>query len=80
MLSVHESTISRKLDKMVKSLRKQVLAGLARKGMSRRQAEEALEVDVRDITLNLRERLAQDSPPESFQKKKVVTPTGDGSS
>src|SRR6202008_22927 len=80
MLSVHESTISRKLDKMAKSLRKQTLAGLARRGMSRRQAEEALEVDVRDMTLNLRERLAQDSPPEAFQKKKVATPAGDGNS
>jgi RNA polymerase sigma-70 factor, ECF subfamily len=79
MLSVHESTISRKLDKMVKSLRKQVLAGLARKGMSRRQAEEALAIDVRDITLNLRDRLAQDSSPEAFHKKKVPTPAGDGS-
>jgi RNA polymerase sigma-70 factor (ECF subfamily) len=80
ILSVHESTISRKLDRMVKSLRKQVLAGLARKGMSRRQAEEALAIDVRDITLNLRDRLAQDSSPEAFHKKKVVTPAGDGSS
>ena len=79
MLSVHESTISRKLDKVVKSLRKQVLAGLARKGMSRRQAEEALAIDVRDITLNLRDRLAQDSSPEAFHKKKVATPAGDGS-
>jgi RNA polymerase sigma-70 factor, ECF subfamily len=79
LLSVHESTISRKLDKMVKSLRKQVLAGLARKGMSRRQAEEALAIDVRDITLNLRDRLAQDSSPEAFHKKKVPTPAGDGS-
>jgi RNA polymerase sigma-70 factor, ECF subfamily len=79
MLSVHESTISRKLDRMVKSLRKQVLAGLARKGMSRRQAEEALAIDVRDITLNLRDRLAQDSSPEAFHKKKVATPAGDGS-
>jgi RNA polymerase sigma-70 factor (ECF subfamily) len=79
MLSVHESTISRKLDKVVKSLRKQVLAGLARKGMNRRQAEEALAIDVRDITLNLRDRLAQDSSPEAFHKKKVATPAGDGS-
>jgi RNA polymerase sigma-70 factor, ECF subfamily len=79
MLAVHESTISRKLDKVVKSLRKQVLAGLARKGMSRRQAEEALAIDVRDITLNLRDRLAQDSSPEAFHKKKVPTPAGDGS-
>jgi RNA polymerase sigma-70 factor, ECF subfamily len=79
MLSVHESTISRKLDKVVKSLRKQVLAGLGRKGMSRRQAEEALAVDVRDLTLNLRDRLAQDSPAGAFHKKKVGAPAGDGS-
>jgi RNA polymerase sigma-70 factor (ECF subfamily) len=80
MLSVHESTISRKLDKLAKSLRKQVLAGLARKGMSRRQAEEALEVDVRDLGLNIRERLAQDSAVSAFHKKKVEAPAGDGSS
>src|SRR6266699_3818510 len=39
MLGVHESTISRKLDKLAKSLRKQILAGLTRRGLSRRQAE-----------------------------------------
>ena len=38
MLTVHESTISRKLDKLAKSLRKQILAGLGRRGLSRRQA------------------------------------------
>jgi RNA polymerase sigma-70 factor, ECF subfamily len=79
MLSVHESTISRKLDKVAKSLRKQILAGLGRRGMSRRQAEEALEVDVRDLTLNLRDRLAQDSSGETFHKKNVGAPAGDGS-
>ena len=79
MLSVHESTISRKLDKLAKSLRKQILAGLGRRGMSRRQGEEALEVDVRDLTLNIRDRLAQDSPPSTFHKKKVEAPAGDGS-
>jgi RNA polymerase sigma-70 factor, ECF subfamily len=79
MLSVHESTISRKLDKLTKSLRKQLLAGLGRRGMSRRQAEEALEVDVRDLTLNIRDRLAQDSPGTAFPKKKVEAPAGDGS-
>jgi RNA polymerase sigma-70 factor (ECF subfamily) len=79
MLSVHESTISRKLDKLAKSLRKQILAGLARRGMSRRQAEEALEVDVRDLGLNIRERLAQDSAPPPFHKKKLEAPAGDGS-
>src|SRR5215471_8041967 len=80
MLSVHESTISRKLDKLAKSLRKQILAGLARKGMSRRQADEALDVDVRDLGLNIRERLAQESAVSAFHKKKVEAPAGDGSS
>src|SRR3974390_277273 len=61
MLGVHESTISRKVDKLAKLLRKQVLARLSKQGMSRRQAEVALEVDVRDLQLNLRQRLAQDS-------------------
>ena len=79
MLSVHESTVSRKLDKLAKSLRKQILANLARKGMSRRQAEEAMAVDVRDLTLNLRDRLAQDSSGGAFHEKKVSAPAGDGS-
>ena len=78
MLSVHESTISRKLDKLAKSLRKQILTTLVRQGMSRRQAEEAMEVDVRDLNLNLRDRLAQDSPAGSFSKKKVEASASDG--
>jgi RNA polymerase sigma-70 factor (ECF subfamily) len=71
MLAVHESTISRKLDKVVKSLRKQVMAKLERKGMSRRQAQEALEVDVRDLRLNLRDRVTQESGPRAFSDKKA---------
>src|ERR1700756_1823372 len=51
LMGVHESTISRKLDKVSKSLRRSILAGLRRRGMSRRQAEEALQVDVRDLNL-----------------------------
>jgi RNA polymerase sigma-70 factor len=78
ILGVHESTISRKLEKVAKSLRKHILAGLGRRGMSRRQAEEALEVDVRDLKVDIRERLAQDSTPQTFPEKKVA-PAGDGS-
>jgi RNA polymerase sigma-70 factor (ECF subfamily) len=70
MLGVHESTISRKLDKLAKALRKQILNGLVRRGMARRQAEEALEVDVRDLQLDIRRKLAQDSPPETFSEKR----------
>jgi RNA polymerase sigma-70 factor (ECF subfamily) len=69
-LRVHESTISRKLDRLCKSLRKSVLSNLRGRGLSRRQAEEALDVDVRDLRLDLRTRL-QDSSPQPFPEKKV---------
>jgi len=78
MLGVHESTISRKLDKLAKSLRKQILAGLTRRGMSRRQAEESLEVDVRDLKVDIRRSLAQDSPPGSFSEKTVEARVREG--
>jgi RNA polymerase sigma-70 factor, ECF subfamily len=71
VLGVHESTISRKLDKLAKSLRKQILAGLLRTGMSRRQAEEALDVDVRDVQLDIRRSLMQDSSTAAFSEKRV---------
>ncbi|MGA8273760.1 MAG: sigma-70 family RNA polymerase sigma factor [Candidatus Sulfotelmatobacter sp.] len=70
LLGVHESTISRKVDKMAKSLRKKVLANMMRQGMGRRQAEEALEVDVRDVRLDIRRSLAQGSSTLAFYKKK----------
>ena len=78
MLGVHESTISRKLDKLAKSLRKHILAGLTRRGMSRRQAEEAIEVDVRDLKVDIRRSLAQDSPSGSFSKKTVEARVREG--
>ncbi|HZR58619.1 MAG TPA: sigma-70 family RNA polymerase sigma factor [Terriglobales bacterium] len=76
-LSVHESTISRKLDKLAKSIRKQILAALGRRGMSRRQAQESLEIDVRDMTLNIRSRLAQESVVEAFSDKKAQAGAGE---
>jgi RNA polymerase sigma-70 factor (ECF subfamily) len=69
-LAVHESTISRKLDKLAKSLRRRILASLEKKGMSRRQAEEALEVDVRDLRLHIRDRMAQESGSQTFPEEK----------
>jgi RNA polymerase sigma-70 factor (ECF subfamily) len=76
LLSVHESTISRKVDKLLKSLRKQILAGLSRRGMSRRQAQEALEVDIRDLRLNIRNRLTQETHIQSFLEGKAEVPGG----
>jgi RNA polymerase sigma-70 factor (ECF subfamily) len=69
-LRVHESTISRKVDKLAKSLRKQILAGLGRRGMSRRQATEALEVDVRDLEVNIRARLTQETGNRAFSEQR----------
>ncbi len=68
-LGVHESTISRKLGKITAGLRKQILGGLRQRGMSKRQAEEALEADVRDISLDLRSRL-QETGARAFSGKK----------
>jgi RNA polymerase sigma-70 factor (ECF subfamily) len=79
MLGVHESTISRKVDKVAKSLRKKILAGMMQQGMARRQAEEALDVDVRDLHVDIRRSLAQDSPPATFLEKKVQVRTREGS-
>jgi len=75
MLSVHESTISRKLERAVKGLRSEILTVLQRKGMSRRQAEEALDADVRDMAVDVRtalgrERNLQESGMKSFQAGK----------
>lgn len=70
MLSVHESTISRKVDKLAKQLRKKILAGMMQQGMARRQAEEALEVDVRDLRLDIRRSLAQESSPATFSEQR----------
>jgi RNA polymerase sigma-70 factor (ECF subfamily) len=69
VLSVHESTISRRVEKLTKQLRKSILKSLSRQGMNRRQAEEALSVDVRDLALDLRASLAQESIAGAFTEK-----------
>ncbi len=69
MLGVHESTISRKIDKMAADLRKKILGALVGAGMNRRAAEEALDVDVRDVAVDIRSRLAQEPRGEAFLKK-----------
>ena len=78
MVGVHESTISRRLDRLAKSLRKQIVAALGKRGMSRRQAEEALEVDVRDLQVDIRRSLTQDSPPAAFSENRVEARVREG--
>jgi RNA polymerase sigma-70 factor (ECF subfamily) len=72
ILRVHESTISRRLEKLVRQLRKDIVLRLTRKGLTRRQAEEALDTDVRDLAIDIRKQLTQDSPTAPFSGKKIV--------
>lgn len=69
-LGKHESTISRKLEKLAQGLRRKTLAALERRGLSRRQAEEALETDVRDLSVDVRGRLAQEMSARPFQARR----------
>lgn len=69
VLGVHESTISRRLEKLLKVVRKQVLAGLVARGMNRGQAEEALESDVRYLQVDVTKKL-QENRPAAFQPDK----------
>jgi RNA polymerase sigma-70 factor (ECF subfamily) len=79
-LGLHESSVSRRLDRLATGLRKRILAGLRIQGMSHAQATEALETDVRDLQLNLRSRLTQDSGAKPFPGRKVTAQdAGDGS-
>ncbi|MGH9495014.1 MAG: sigma-70 family RNA polymerase sigma factor [Candidatus Sulfotelmatobacter sp.] len=78
MVGVHESTISRKLDKLAKSLRKQIISALGTRGMSRRQAEEALDTDVRDLQVDIRRNLAQEPNNSSFSEKRVEAHVREG--
>lgn len=50
LLGVHEATVSRKLKRVTSGVRKQIVRVLERGGMSRREAEEALATDPRDLT------------------------------
>jgi RNA polymerase sigma-70 factor (ECF subfamily) len=82
VLGVHEATVSRRLKRVTGAVRKQILRGLERRGLSRRAAEEALATDPRDLSdpqdsiagavrpnsLRIKE-LLQKSPVESFKNQ-----------
>ena len=73
MLSLHESSVSRRMDRVATGIRKRILVILREEGMSHAQAAEALETDVRDVQLNLRARLAQDSSGKAFLRNRAST-------
>jgi RNA polymerase sigma-70 factor (ECF subfamily) len=72
-LQLHESTVSRRVEKIAARLRKKIRDALLSRGMSRAQAEEALEADVRDLQVNVRARLresVQETPAGAFSKQR----------
>jgi len=69
-LHVHESTMSRRLDRITTQLHKQVVRRLRDSGLSARQCDELLdELDVRDLNLDLAAKLRQESPGTAFYNK-----------
>jgi RNA polymerase sigma-70 factor (ECF subfamily) len=68
---VHESTISRKLERVTSGLRKRIRKRMIAAGMSPRQADEAMQdVDVRDLRVRVSETLRQGTEDISFYKEK----------
>jgi RNA polymerase sigma-70 factor (ECF subfamily) len=65
LVGVHESTISRKLEKITAGTRKAILSGLMKRGMSRKEAEQTMEVEVTELSLDVRRRLMQEKGQET---------------
>lgn len=59
MLEVHESTVSRRISQLTICLRRSVLRILRKRGMSMAAAQEALNTDVRQISVDVRRQLLQ---------------------
>jgi hypothetical protein len=54
------------MERITASLRKRILRGLRRLGMDASAAEDAMKSDVRDISLDVRKRLTQESGRVTF--------------
>jgi RNA polymerase sigma-70 factor, ECF subfamily len=71
VLGVHEATVSRKLHRAAKEIRKQIGKNLERNGMSRRAAEELMGAgreELGDLEVNLK-KLLQNSQSDAFQEQ-----------
>ncbi len=65
LLGVHESTISRKLEKIVTTTRKAIRARLIGLGMSRKEADQSMEVEAAEVAVEVRRRLLQEEGGEN---------------
>ena len=59
-LGVHESTVSRRLNRLLQLLRRRIARILRSKGMTVRQVQESFETDVRDLEIDLRSQLVRE--------------------
>lgn len=68
-LRLHESTISRRLERLTSELRKRVRKRLEAAGVDRRRCDELLqELDVRDLNIDVAGNLRQETSPKAFSK------------
>ncbi|HUN85386.1 MAG TPA: sigma-70 family RNA polymerase sigma factor [Terracidiphilus sp.] len=66
-LGVHESTISRKMDRLTGTLRKRIRKRMQAAGMQARRCDELLEqLDVRDLNIDVAANLGQEKPTGTF--------------
>jgi RNA polymerase sigma-70 factor (ECF subfamily) len=66
-LGVHESTISRKLERITDALRKRMRKRMQSAGIAPRRCDELIqEIDVRDLDLNVTKNLRQERSIETF--------------
>jgi RNA polymerase sigma-70 factor (ECF subfamily) len=72
LFGVHEATVSRRLKRVTGAVRKQILRGLERRGLSRRAAEEALATDPRDLSAPQDSMGASDVHPSLLRLKELL--------
>lgn len=65
ILDVHESTVSRSVTRLAKELKRRVGRRLLKEGLSKRQIEEMMEADVRDLEIPIK-KILQGEPREAY--------------
>jgi RNA polymerase sigma-70 factor (ECF subfamily) len=66
-LRVHESTVSRKLDRVTRELQKSIRKRMNAAGVDRRRCDEIMrDLDVRDLNVDVEANLRQERPADTF--------------
>jgi len=68
-LRLHESTVSRKLERVTREMRKRVRKRLQAVGFHPRRCDELMqELDIRDLNVDVTATLRQETSPGTFYK------------